>query len=370
MNQRQVDPPKQLSDELEGIDAPTDLPLSVSIPPSTALPTSRQSLPLPAGGVRSTRRQQRMTFQPAVSSLDDTTPPSSPPAEATIPAAEIPPTPSTPHKSAAKRLSLAAERAVESTDSQEVPITTSAPTFQPVERSVIDRQSLPPQQRPRRGAPSRQSAAPRVHYDEADEEEAEEVVMMDGDVISPSPASSHPISSQVEFTTHLPASRHSLPTQTASSTAHTRRQTAAPTVAYEDTVVTVPSLPSPIRRGIVERAPRASPVILHPLLSPVKRAIRRGVVLRPVVLNSISEADAAQPVNPVDLQVDGRGQDSAPEEGTRGEAQSHDEAVAEVALRSPDGGGGGSAIEEGARKEEESGSGGAGRARGPAIRHH
>ena len=211
--------------------------------------------------------------------------PSSPPAAATISLDEVPPTPSTPHKSTVKRLSrtmegLAVTQAPTSTSEEKS--SAAAASFVPLDRPVESRHSLPAEGG-RRTQLNRPSAAPRMHYDEKESE----VAMIDVDdsaaVEMAEASSASPALPVIKFSTTVPAARHSLPAPALGDARSDRRRTAAPTAAYVDAVVTAPVLPSPIRRGIEERPPRAAPTILQPLLSPVRRAIQRGVPLRPVI---------------------------------------------------------------------------------------
>ena len=251
-------------------------------PLGAAVPSSRQSFPLPVRSGRSAKREQRLTAHTQLSSLPDDSSPCSPPATSTIPSNEIPPTPSTPHKSsAAKRLS----RAVESVEdiSQQPTVSevesTQSP-FIPLDRPVDSRQSLPAQRRTAGPIVQRTSAGARVQSTSAEESPAvtdapEEAVQMDIDDASEL--------REVEFITRMPATRQSLPTQSSSALTRTQRRSAAPAAVYEDAEeeeAQRPSLPSPLRRGIEQRPSRVTPAMLNPLSSPVKRAIKQGVVLR------------------------------------------------------------------------------------------
>ena len=254
---------------------------------STGRPSTRRSLPAVQAGVPHARRGGRQTTHAVFSSIsDEAASPSSPPADATIAMDGVPPTPASPHKSAAKRQSLRSHAlpVEEEKEEEETSVEASAPAFVPVDRRVASRQSMPAGKR-REGAAvqSRQSMAPRVQHhqpaandmeiDEAatiSEEQQDEVLT---EAVEP-----------IDFHTAAPPTRHSLPASTNTSSASaTRRYSAEPTFQYEDApVVPPPALPSPVRRSIEQRLPRQPVSVRQPLTSPLARDIRRGRALRSI----------------------------------------------------------------------------------------
>ena len=265
--------------------------LAVHFFPSSGRPSSRRSLPTVQTGVRYTRRGGRQTTHAAFSSLaDESASPSSPPADATIAMDGVPPTPASPHKSAAKRQSLRSHMPPTEEENDEE-ISTEA-VFVPVERQVASRQSMPVGKREKATQRrSRQSAAPRVQQQQlsSNDMEVEEAAEMGKEQQAEVEEAA---GESIDFYTAAPPARHSLPANInpSASSAHTR-QSAGPTFQYEDAPVTSPPvLPSPVRRSIEQRLPRRPVTVQKPLSSPLARDLRRGKALRPVNM----QADTAE----------------------------------------------------------------------------
>ena len=299
-----LQPTQEPVDQVEAGERPTP---TAPFLPSTGRPSTRRSLPAVNTGVRNSRRGGRQTTHAAFSSMsDEAASPSSPPADATIAMDGVPPTPASPHKSSAKRQSLRSHVPAteeEQEEQQEASEQFAAPAFVPVSRQVASRQSVPASKRAENTrAASRQSAAPSVQYKQqsSDDMEVDEPAETSEEQPQEADEEAHTPNEPTDFQTAAPPARHSMPvpTNTASSSSSTRRQSSAPAFQYVDAPTTQPlALPSPVRRSIEQRLPRQPVTVQQPLTSPLARDIKRGRQLRPA---NTQAAAHEQPTSIVD----------------------------------------------------------------------